>query len=147
MELMDRLNEDVKHALRAKDKKRLSVLRGVKSSLQNEAIKEGRDLQETDALNVLNREWKQRKESLHEFKQAGRDDLTEEIEQEMDILSEYMPEPLSEEELDRIIQETITETGASSSKDMGKVMTAVMPKVQGRADGSLVNQLVRKQLT
>ncbi|MFD2704137.1 GatB/YqeY domain-containing protein [Salibacterium lacus] len=147
MQLMDRLNEDVKRALKAKDKKRLSVLRGVKSSLHNEAIKEGRELQEQDALSVLNREWKQRRESLHEFENAGRDDLTEEIEKELAILSEYMPESLSEEELDRIVQETITETGASSGSDMGMVMSAVMPKVQGRADGKLVNQFVRKHLT
>ncbi len=144
---MDRLNEDLKSSLKARDKTKLSVIRGVKSSLQNEAIKEGRELEESEVLTVLNREWKQRKESLHEFEKAGRDDLKQEIEQEMAVLSEYMPKPFSEEELDEIVKETITETGASSKSDMGKVMSAVMPKVQGRADGGQVNKLVQRYLT
>ncbi|RSL31606.1 GatB/YqeY domain-containing protein [Salibacterium salarium] len=147
MHLMDRLNEDLKSALKAKDKKRLAVIRGIKSSLQNEAIKEARELEEEETLLVLNREWKQRKESLHEFEKANRDDLTHEVEQEIKILSEYMPKQLSEEDLDNIVQDTIQEVGASSKSDIGVVMSAVMPKVQGKADGKQVNQLVQKHLT
>ncbi|MFB4164877.1 GatB/YqeY domain-containing protein [Alteribacillus sp. JSM 102045] len=147
MELMDRLNEDMKSALKAKEKKRLSVIRGVKSSLQNESIKFGRPLNEEEAINVLNREQKQRKDSLHEFKKAGREDLAQETEEELRILSEYLPKQLTEDELESIVKEMIQETGASSKSDMGKVMSAIMPKVKGKADGAKVNQLVQKHLS
>ncbi|WP_158735420.1 GatB/YqeY domain-containing protein [Alteribacillus sp. YIM 98480] len=147
MELMDRLNEDMKSALKAKEKKRLSVIRGVKSSLQNESIKVGRTLNEEEAINVLNREQKQRKDSLHEFKKAGREDLAKETEEELIILSEYLPEQLTEKEIEDIVKQVIHDTGASSKSDMGKVMSAVMPKVKGKVDGSQVNQLVQKHLS
>ncbi|MDQ0299755.1 uncharacterized protein YqeY [Salibacterium salarium] len=144
---MDRLNEDLKIALKAKDKKRLTVIRSIKSSLQNESIKVNRELEEEEALLVLNREWKKRNESLHEFERANREDLTKEIEEELKILSEYMPKQLSEEDLDIIVKDTIQKVGASSKSDIGAVMSAVMPKVQGQADGKKVNQLVQKHLT
>ncbi|MFC5713435.1 GatB/YqeY domain-containing protein [Thalassorhabdus alkalitolerans] len=147
MELMERLNEDMKSAMKAKEKKRLSVIRGVKSSLQNEKIKLGKELSEEDALSVLNREVKQRKDSLHEFEKAGRNDLADEAKLEIEILSDYLPEQLSDEELETVIKETIDEVGASTKADMGKVMGAIMPKVKGKADGGKVNQLVQKQLS
>lgn len=146
MSLLERLNNDMKNAMKSKDKDRLSVIRMVKASLQNEKLKLGKELDEDAELTVLSREVKQRKDSLHEFEQAGRTDLVEKVRTELEILSEYMPKPLSEEELDQIIVQTIAEVGASSKKDMGKVMSAIMPKVKGKADGSLVNKLVQKHL-
>ncbi|WP_028783258.1 GatB/YqeY domain-containing protein [Thalassobacillus devorans] len=148
MSLVERLNEDMKQAMRNKDKEKLTVIRMVKASLQNEAIKLGRgELSEEEELTVLSREVKQRKDSLHEFKEAGREDLVEKLNREIEILQAYMPKQLSEEELEQVVQATITEVGASSKQDMGKVMSAIMPKVKGKADGSQVNKLVLKHLS
>ncbi|GGF07581.1 hypothetical protein GCM10010954_02560 [Halobacillus andaensis] len=148
MSITERLNQDMKTAMKARDKKTLSVIRMVKASMQNEAIKLGKnELSEEEELTVLSREVKQRKDSLHEFKEAGREDLVEELNQEIEILQVYMPQQLSDQELDQVVQETIQEVGASSKADMGRVMSAVMPKVKGKADGSKVNQLVLKQLS
>ncbi|GGA68693.1 GatB/YqeY domain-containing protein [Ornithinibacillus halotolerans] len=147
MSLLTRLNDDMKQAMKNKDKERLSVIRMVKASLQNESIKLGKsELSEDEDLTILSRELKQRKDSLQEFKSAGREDLVEKLEMEIEIIQEYMPEQLSDEELSAIIQETIQETGASSKKDMGKVMSAIMPKVKGKADGSKINKLVQQFL-
>ncbi|SEA96484.1 hypothetical protein SAMN05421743_111105 [Thalassobacillus cyri] len=148
MSLVERLNEDMKQAMRNKDKEKLTVIRMVKASLQNEAIKLGRgELSEEEELTVLSREVKQRKDSLHEFKEAGREDLVEKLNREIEILQAYMPKQLSDEELEQVVQDTITEVGASSKQDMGKVMSAIMPKVKGKADGSQVNKLVLKHLS
>ncbi len=137
----------MKQAMKNKDKEKLSVIRMVKASLQNESIKLGKsELSEDEDLSILSRELKQRKDSLQEFKSAGRDDLVEKLEMEIKIIQEYMPEQLSDEELSAIVQETIQETGASSKKDMGKVMSAIMPKVKGKADGSTINKLVQEFL-
>lgn len=146
MNLLDRLTVDMKEAMKNKEKQRLSVIRMVKSSLQNDAIKLGRELTEDEALTVLNRELKQRKDSLHEFEKANREDLAEKVREEVDILKAYMPEQLSEEDVEKIVKETIAEVGAASKADMGKVMGAIMPKVKGKTDGSVVNRLVQKYL-
>ena len=147
MELMDRLSSDMKSAMKNKEKQRLNVIRGLRASMQNEAIKLNKELDESEATAVLNREMKQRKDSLHEFESAGREDLAEQTRFEMDVISEYLPAPLSNEELESIVKETIQEENASSMKDMGTVMSAVMPKTSGKADGSQVNQLVKKHLS
>ncbi|RYL91573.1 GatB/YqeY domain-containing protein [Sporolactobacillus sp. THM7-4] len=146
MNLVDRLTTDMKQAMRAKDKVRLSVIRMIKTSMQNESIKLGRELSDDEALSVLTRELKQRKDSLQEFENAGRQDLVDEVSKEIEIVQSYMPEQLSDDELQSIIEETISEVGAKSKADIGKVMKAVMPKIKGRADGSSVNRLVRSQL-
>lgn len=146
MTLLERLNQDMKQALKNKEKDRLTVIRMVKSSLQNEAIKKGEELSEDDEMQVLTREVKQRKDSLQEFKNANRDDLAEKTEQELEIIQGYLPEQLSDEELEQIVINTIIEVGASSKSDMGKVMSAVMPKVKGQADGSKVNKMVMNHL-
>ncbi|UOR12269.1 GatB/YqeY domain-containing protein [Halobacillus amylolyticus] len=147
MSILERLNQDMKTAMKAKDKKTLGVIRMVKASMQNEAIKLGKDLSEEEELTVLSREVKQRKDSLQEFKEAGREDLVEGLNEEIEILQVYMPKQLTQEELEQIVQETIEEVGASSKSDMGKVMSAVMPKVTGKTEGSKVNKLVLKQLS
>lgn len=146
MSLNDRLNEDMKQAMRSQDKFRLSVIRMVRSSIKNIEIDQRRSLDDQEVLDVLNREIKQRKDSLQEFEKAGRDDLVEQLKQELAILADYMPQQLSEDEVKEIVQQTIQEVGASSKADMGKVMGALMPKVKGRADGKLVNQIVQQSL-
>jgi uncharacterized protein YqeY len=148
MSLLERLNQDMKQAMKNKDKETLNVIRMVKASLQNDAIKLGKDeLSEEEELTVLSRELKQRKDSLHEFKEAGRDDLVQKLDEEIKVLQVYMPKQLTSEELEQIVIETIKEVGATSKKDMGNVMSAVMPKVKGKTDGSQVNQLVQKHLS
>ncbi|RSK27895.1 GatB/YqeY domain-containing protein [Bacillus sp. HMF5848] len=148
MSLLERLNNDMKQAMKNKDKDKLSVIRMVKASLQNEAIKVKKDgLSEDEEMTVLSRELKQRKDSLQEFKAAGRDDLADKTQGEIEIIQQYMPEQLGEEKLLAIVNETIAEVGASTKADMGKVMAAIMPKVKGKADGGLVNKLVQQQLS
>lgn len=147
MSLLERLNADMKEAMKKKEKEKLSVIRMVKSSIQNEQIKLGHELSEDESLTVLNRELKQRKDSLHEFEKAGRDDLVSKLRDEIAVLQLYMPKQLSEEEVTTIVKETIAEVGATSKADMGKVMGAIMPKVKGKADGGLVNRLVQQNLS
>ena len=111
MSLLDRLNQDMKEAMKSKDRLRLNVIRMIKASLQNEAIKLGKELTEDEELTVLNREVKQRKDSLQEFEKAGRTDLAEQVKQELEYIQHYLPEQLSQEELLRIVRETIAEVG------------------------------------
>ncbi|WP_102274516.1 GatB/YqeY domain-containing protein [Cytobacillus massiliigabonensis] len=147
MSLLERLNEDMKQAMRNKEKDKLTVIRMIKASIQNESIKLGSDLTEEQELTVLSREVKQRKDSLHEFEKAGREDLVEKIRTELQFVEIYMPVQLSEDEVSKIVQETVAETGAKSKADMGKVMAAIMPKVKGKADGAIVNKLVQQHLS
>jgi len=118
----------------------------VKAALQNEGIKLQHTLTEEEELTVLTREVKQHKDSLLEFKKAGRDDLVDKLQNEIQILNTYLPEQLTEEELANVVKQVISEVGAASKADMGKVMSAVMPKVKGKADGSQVNKLVAQLL-
>ncbi|APT50255.1 MULTISPECIES: GatB/YqeY domain-containing protein [Bacillus] len=148
MSLLEQLNSDMKLMMKNREKDKLVVIRMVKASLQNEAIKLKKDsLTGDEELTVLSREIKQRKDSLHEFSKANRLDLVDKVQKEIDILDVYLPEQLSEEELQTIVKETIAETGASSKADMGKVMSAIMPKVKGKADGAVINRLVSEQLS
>ncbi|PAQ16542.1 hypothetical protein CD798_01255 [Bacillaceae bacterium SAOS 7] len=147
MSLLERLNNDMKQAMKNKEKDKLTVIRMLKAALQNEGFKVGKELTEDDELAVLSREVKQRKDSLHEFEKAGREDLVSKIQTELTYVNIYMPEQLSEEELEVIVQETIVEVNASSKADMGKVMSALMPKVKGKADGGTVNKLVQTKLS
>ena len=148
MSLLERLNNDMKQAMKNKEKDKLSVIRMIKASLQNEAIKLGtKELSEDQELTVLSRELKQRKDSLHEFDKAGREDLVEKLRTEISIVELYMPKQLSEEEVSELVKQTIIETGAKSKADMGKVMSAIMPKIKGKADGSLVNKFVQQHLS
>ncbi|MDA9470170.1 GatB/YqeY domain-containing protein [Enterococcus sp. 5H] len=146
MSLLTTLNDDIKTAMKSKDKETLSVLRMLKSAIQNEQIKVGRDLNGEEELTVLSREMKQRRDSLSEFEKAGRDDLADKVKIEITIVEKYMPKQLSEEEIRQIVQKAIDQTGASSPKEFGKVMGAVMPEVKGKADGNQVNAIVKELL-
>ncbi|MTL76780.1 GatB/YqeY domain-containing protein, partial [Turicibacter sanguinis] len=133
MALLDQLNADMKEAMKAKEKDRLSVIRMLKASLQNEAIHLGvTDLNEDQELTVLSREVKQRRDSLKEFKEAAREDLAAKIEQELTYVNAYLPAQLTEEELKQIISETAKMINAEKPSDMGKLMGAVVPKTKGR---------------
>ncbi|WP_430610976.1 glutamyl-tRNA(Gln) amidotransferase subunit E [Enterococcus sp. DIV0340] len=147
MSLLTTLNDDIKTAMKAKDKETLAVLRMLKTAIQNDQIKAGRELNGEEELTVLSREMKQRKDSLSEFeKAAGRDDLVEKVKVEIAIVEKYMPQQLTEEEIRQLVQEVMTQTGATSPKDFGKVMGAMMPKVKGKADGNQVNAIVKELL-
>lgn len=149
MNLKEKLNEDMKQALRKKDVLKLSTIRLLLAAIKNLEIAKGKDkeLKESDLMGALSVEAKKRKEAIAEYKQGKREDLVRKETKELEIIKEYLPEELSPEELERIIKETIEEVGAKALKDMGKVMGAVMGKVQGRADGKVVNQMVRERLT
>ena len=147
MSVLDQLNQDMKVAMKAKDKAKLKTIRMLKASLQNEKLAKQDDLTEQEELDILAREKKQRLDSLQEFKQAGRDDLVDEVEEELAIVAEYLPEPLSDNEVKEIIQSVIDSVNASGMQDMGKVMGAVMPKVKGRADGYFVSEVVKAKLS
>ena len=148
MSLLERLNNDMKQAMKNKEKDKLSVIRMLKAALQNEAIKLGnKELTEDEELTVLSREAKQRKDSLQEFSNAGREDLAEKIRTEIKYVELYMPQQLTEEEITNIVKKTIESVGATTKADMGKVMGALMPKVKGKADGALVNKLVQQHLS
>ncbi|WP_347300536.1 GatB/YqeY domain-containing protein [Dolosigranulum savutiense] len=147
MSVLDQLNQDMKAAMKAKDKAKLKTIRMLKASLQNEKLAKQDDLTEQEELDILAREKKQRLDSLQEFKQAGRDDLVDEVEEELAIVAEYLPEPLSDDEVKEIVQSVIDSVNASGMQDMGKVMGAVMPKVKGRADGNFVSEVVKAKLS
>lgn len=146
MSLIETLSADMKTAMKAKDKQTLGVVRMLKSALSNEQIKLGADLTEEQEVAVLSREMKQRVEELEGNQAAGRDDLAEEVQGQMDVLKRYLPEQLSDEEVEAIVVETIAQVGATNKADLGKVMGALMPKVKGKADGKLVNRLVMEKL-
>jgi uncharacterized protein YqeY len=147
MTLAERLNEDLKLAMKSQDKFKLSVLRMVRAAIKNQEIERKRALDDSEVIDVLSREIKQRRDSLQDFEKAGRTDLAEQASAEIEIISAYLPKPLTDEEVTALVQQTIQETGASSKADMGKVMAALMPKVKGRADGKLVNQIVSQHLS
>ncbi|WP_223067144.1 GatB/YqeY domain-containing protein [Paenibacillus caui] len=146
MNLSERLNEDMKQAMRNQDKFKLTTIRMVRAAIKNLEIDQKRTLNDDEVLDILSREIKQRKDALQEFTKAGREDLADNLKAEIDIIAGYLPEQLSEEEIKVIVQQTIQETGASSKADIGKVMSKLMPKVKGRADGKLVNQAVQQLL-
>ncbi|MBA4547757.1 GatB/YqeY domain-containing protein [Thermoactinomyces intermedius] len=146
MSLTNQLDQEMKMALKNKDKQKLSTIRMLKSAIKKEEIDKKRPLNDDEIISVIMREVKQRKDSLAEYKAAGRDDLAEKEQAEIDILSAYLPEQMSEEELKALVQQVIEEVGAGSKADMGKVMSAIMPKVKGRAEGRLVNRLVQEAL-
>lgn len=147
MTLADHLAEDLKQAMRDKDKVRLSVLRLVKAAVRNAEIDRRVTLGEEEIIGVLRREVKQRKESLLAIEGAGRDDLVAELNEEISILEEYLPQSLTDEQIQAIIRDVVQEVGAVSKADMGKVMPVVMKKISGQAEGRTVNRIVQEVLS
>ena len=144
--LKDRIYKDIVAAMKAKDKDKLSVLRMLKGSLQLENINKGKELTDDVVIDVISREIKQRKESIAEFTKGGREDLANETAKEIDILKAYLPEQLSEEEIEKIIDQVFASVAPTSAKDMGKVMKEVTPLVKGKADMSHVSALIKERL-
>lgn len=146
MSLREKLEEDYKAAMKAKDTLRVSVIRMARSEIRNEEIAKRRSLTEEEIIEVIAREIKRRRESIEQFKQGGRTDLVEKETAEMQILLGYLPEQLTEDEIAGIAQEVIAELKATSKADKGRVMNALMPRVRGRADGRLVSEIVDRLL-
>lgn len=147
MALINELQAQMKTAMKAKDKETLSVVRMLKAAVQNKQISLGHDLTEDDEKSVLATELKQRKDSLAEFKAAGRDDLVAQLEGEIKIVESYLPAQLDEAAVASLVDSVIQETGATGKADFGKVMKTLMPKVKGQADGALVNRIVKAKLS
>jgi uncharacterized protein YqeY len=148
MSIKDRLNDDMKQAMKDREagKLRLSVIRMARAGIKNVEIDRKKELGDEEVLDVLAKEVKMRRDSLEEFKKGNRPDLVAALEQEIAILMGYLPQQLSDDEVRALVAEAVAQTGAAGPKDMGKVMSALMPKVKGRADGKTVNAMVRDAL-
>ncbi len=146
MSLIARLESDLKEAMKERDSERRDALRLILNALRAAEKEIQRPLHEDEELQVLQRERKRRLEAIEAYRAAGRQEQAEAEEDELDVLEDYMPEPLSEDELERIVDDAIAENGATSLRDLGRVMADVMPQIAGRADGSYVSQLVREKL-
>ena len=146
MTLIARIEEDLTQAMKGRDAERRDALRLILSSLRAAEKELQRPLHEDEELQVLQRERKRRVEAVEAFRGGGREEQAAAEERELEILEEFMPEPLSEDELERIVDDAIAEVGATSMRDLGRVMADVMPQVAGRADGAAVSQLVREKL-
>jgi uncharacterized protein YqeY len=150
MSLKDRISEDIKIAMKAKDKVRLETVRSIKKVLLEKEVSlrpQGQEsLTESQEIEVLAQQAKQRRESIEQYRQAGRDDLAEKEAQELAIIETYLPGQLSDEEIAAVVDEVIASVGATSAKDMGKVMGPVMQKLKGRADGQKIQALVKAKL-
>jgi uncharacterized protein YqeY len=146
MTLQQRIESAMREAMLARDLRRVGTLRMAMAAFQNRRIELGRDLTDEDVVDVLSKQMKLRRESIEHFKAAGRDSMVQVEEEESAIITEFLPEPLSQDELSQIVDAAVAETGASSSADMGRVMGKVTPQVKGRADGKAVAELVRAKL-
>jgi len=153
MNLKQRITDDTKKAMKARNQNLVNVLRMVKSKVLEKEVElrksKGLDyeLDDEEMIAVISAYAKQRRQSIDSYREAGRDDLVTQEQEELEILQEYLPRQLSEEEVQEIVAETIRETGASGPQEMGQVMRAVMPKLKGAAYGKTVNAIVRKQLS
>ena len=146
MTLIVRIQEELETAMRERDATRRDTLRLILANLRSAEKELQRELNEQEELQVLQRERKKRLEAAEAFRAAGKDDRAEAEEDELEVIEEFMPDPLSEEELESIIDDAIAECGATSLRQLGRVMADEMPQVAGRADGAAVSQLVREKL-
>jgi uncharacterized protein YqeY len=144
--LIARIEGDLQEAMRARDQARTAALRLTLAALRAAEKELGRPLKDDEELQVLQRERKRRREAAEAFRAGGREEQASQEEHELAVIEEFMPEPIGEAELERIVDDAIAETGATSLRDLGRVMADVMPQVAGRADGSTVSQLVREKL-
>ena len=146
MTLISEIEEDLTDAMKERDQERVDTLRLVLSALRSAEKDLQRPLDESEELQVLQRERKKRVEAAEAFRAADREEQADAEEREVEVIEEFMPEPVDEAELERIVDDAIAETGATSLRDLGRVMADVMPQVAGRADGSEVSRLVREKL-
>lgn len=150
MTLQQRVDSDLKEAMRAKDATKLGVLRMLKSALKYAAIEKScaeAELSDTEAIQVIRKQAKQRQDSIESFEKGGRAELADKEKQELALLNTYLPQAMSPDELTKVVRETIVELGATSKAQMGAVMKALQPKIAGRADGKTLSVEVQKQLS
>lgn len=145
--MRDRIIKDLMDAMKKQDKEKLLVLRMVKGAMQLEEINKKKELDDNEVIAVLSKQIKTRKESIEEFKKGNRQDLVDATQAEIEILNEYMPEQLSEEEVCKIIDAAIEEVNPQAPSDMGKIMKIVTPKLTGKADMSSVSKLVKEKIS
>ena len=146
MSLIEEIDEEIKDAMKARDGERRDALRLILDALQKSEKELQRPLSDEEELQVMQRERKRRIEAADAFRAGGREEQAAAEERELEILEEFMPEPLSEDEIEEIVDDVIAEVGATSMADLGRVMADVMPQIAGRADGSQVSQIVREKL-
>jgi uncharacterized protein YqeY len=144
--LIEEIEDELKDAMRARDAERRDALRLILNALKNSEKELRRPLSEEEELQVLQRERKRRVEAAEAFRNGGREEQAAAEERELEVLEEFMPEPLSEDEIEEIVDDVIAEVGATRLSDLGRVMADVMPQIAGRADGSQVSQIVREKL-
>ncbi len=145
-----KLQEELKQSMLAKNELKTSVLRMILSAVNYYEIQKGGagyQASEEDVMSVIQKEVRQHNDSIEQFKNAGRQDLAGKEEKELEILKQYLPEQMSEDEIKKLVEETISQAGAKSIQEMGKVMGALIPKLKGKADGSLVSKIVKEALT
>ena len=146
MSLRNRIQDDIKTAMRGKLRERLAILRMLSAAIKQKEVDERVELDEAAITGVVEKMVKQRRESIRQYRDGGRDDLADREAAEITILEEYLPEPLAEEELDKLIDSAVSESGAESMKDMGKVMGLLKPRIQGRADMGDVSKRIKARL-
>jgi len=142
-----KLNAALKEAMISKDVKRRDVIRTLLSAIKQVEIDTRKDVSPEDAVGILQKEAKKRRESIEEMDKAGRTDLSDQEKYELGLIESFLPQQLSRDEITAIVRETIAQTGVTSAKEMGKLMGALMPKIKGLADGKLVNEVVREALS
>jgi len=147
MSLQTDIESAMRAGMKAGDAQRVSTLRMVLAAAHNRQIELGHELTDAEVVEVLDRQVKQRRESVELYRGGGRDDLADAEEAEITILREFLPEPLTDAEVEQLVREAVAATGATSPADMGKVMGALVPQTKGRADGKLVSDLVRRLLS
>ncbi len=145
--IKQQIDAHLKDAMRAREKELVAILRFIMAGIKQKEIDERITLDDSQLVALLDKMARQRREAMDQFQQAGRDELAAKEATELDIIQRYLPNPLSDEELIRLVDETITSVQASSIKDMGKVMGLLKPQIQGRADGGAVSKLVKEKLT
>ncbi|RTZ63779.1 MAG: GatB/YqeY domain-containing protein [Aquificaceae bacterium] len=145
-DLKSRITDDMKSAMRNKEKGRLLTIRTILAAIKQQEVDTRLALDDADVIAILDKMCKQRRESIAQFTKADRNDLVEQEEAELDVIQVYLPEPLTDDELQSLISAAMSETGASSMKDMGKVMSYIKPKAQGRADMGKVSGMIKSQL-
>ncbi len=146
MSLKKQLMNDLKESMKSKNKIKKNVITMVRSAIKQREVDERIELDDQDIIGIISKQVKQKKDSIEEFRKGNRDDLVLATEKEIEILMNYLPKQLTEEEIENIVKQVVEEVGANSMKDMGKVMSNIMPQVKGKADGSIVNKKVRQYL-
>ncbi len=147
MALMEKIMQDMKEAMKSKEKEKLSTIRMLVSEIKKRQIDSGKEFDDNDILGVIKSMVKSREDSIKAYREGGREDLAEKEEREVEVLKAYLPKQLSEEEVEKIVEEAIKESGAQTVRDMGKVMKIVMGKYGSQVDGKIVNKIVKEKLS